>query len=101
MISKETRAESYKDLNIKEKCKQVLECLGNKEMTAREVSNEMIRRGYTTIKERNSAAPRLTELFNDRKVVIVAKKIDIETGKKVAVYKRGEIYEISANDNEK
>lgn len=88
MIAKETRAESYKNLDITEKQKQVLECIGDREMTAREVSKEMIRRGYTRINDRNEAAPRLTELFNNRKLVIVAKKIDDETGKNVAVYRK-------------
>lgn len=91
MISQETRAESFKELDMKEKQRQVLECLGNKEMTAREVSKEMLKRGYTTIDERNEAAPRLSELFNDRKLVIVAKKVDKESGRRVAVYRKAGI----------
>lgn len=88
MISEETRKESYKTIDIKEKQKQVLECLGYSEMTAREVLREMIRRGYTSVNDRGIVAPRLTELFESRKLVIVAKKTDFETGKKVAVYRR-------------
>jgi repressor of nif and glnA expression len=88
MISAETRAESYKTVDVETKKKQVLDCLGDREMTAKEVANEMVRRGYTNIKERNASAPRLTQLFEERKVVIVAKKIDTETGKKVCVYKK-------------
>lgn len=88
MLSRETRAKSFKEINIKETQKQVLECLGNKEMTAREVANEMKRRGFSATNERNVAAPRLTELFENRKVVIVAKKFDEVTGKNVVVYKK-------------
>lgn len=88
MISTETRAESYKTVDVETKKKQVLECLGDREMTAKEVAKEMLRRGYTNIKERNASAPRLTQLFEERKVVIVAKKVDFETGKKVCVYKK-------------
>ncbi len=86
MISEETRAESFKDLEIEEKQKQVLECLGNKEMTVREVLKEMLRRGYTKMNDRNEVAPRMTELFQKRQLVIVAKKKDEETGKATAVY---------------
>lgn len=87
MINEETRREAFKDLDIREKQKQVLECLGNKEMTVREVLKEMLKRGYTTIYDRNEVAPRMTELFQKRKLVIVAKKVDEETGKSTAVYR--------------
>ena len=88
MISRETREEAYKSIDIETKKKQVLECLGEREMTAKEIAKEMNRRGFTNIKERNAAAPRLSQLFEERKVVIVAKKLDDETGKKVCVYKK-------------
>lgn len=87
MINEETRKEAYMDLDIKEKQKQVLECLGNREMTVREVLREMLKRGYTKINDRNEVAPRMTELFQKRRLVIVAKKVDEETGKSSAVYK--------------
>ena len=87
MINEETRKEAFMDLDIKEKQKQVLECLGNKEMTVREVLREMLKRGYTKINDRNEVAPRMTELFQKRRLVIVAKKVDEETGKSTAVYR--------------
>ena len=87
MINEETRKEAYMDLDIKEKQKQVLECLGNREMTVREVLREMLKRGYTKINDRNEVAPRMTELFQKRRLVIVAKKVDEETGKSTAVYR--------------
>lgn len=91
MIAKETRAKAFKDLDIREKQRQVLECLGNREMTAREVSKEMLKKGYTKINDRNEAAPRMTELFQKRQLVIVAKKIDKETGKNASVYRKAGI----------
>lgn len=87
MINEETRKEAFMDLDIKEKQKQILECLGNREMTVREVLREMLKRGYTKINDRNEVAPRMTELFQKRRLVIVAKKVDEETGKSSAVYK--------------
>ncbi len=87
MINEETRKEAFMDLDIKEKQKQVLECLGNREMTVREVLREMLKRGYTKINDRNEVAPRMTELFQKRRLVIVAKKVDEETGKSSAVYR--------------
>ena len=88
MINEETRAEAFAQLDVNEKQRQVLECLGNKEMTAREVLIEMIKKGYTEIDDRNGVALRLTKLFEARKLVIVAKKMDIETGRMTAVYRR-------------
>jgi len=87
MINEETRKEAFMDLDIKEKQKQILECLGNREMTVREVLREMLKRGYTKINDRNEVAPRMTELFQKRRLVIVAKKVDEETGKSTAVYR--------------
>lgn len=83
-----TRRESLEKINRKKKQEQVLKCLGDKEMTAREVALEMYRRGYATTKERNEAAPRLTELFQLRKICIVAKKKDTLTNSSVVVYKK-------------
>lgn len=93
MISEETRAESFRDLEIEEKQKQVLACLGNEEMTVREVLKEMLRRGYTKMNDRNEVAPRMTELFQKRQLVIVAKRIDEETGKSTAVYRKAILQE--------
>jgi len=93
MISEETRADSFKELDIKEKQRQVLECLGNKEMTVREVLKEMLRRGYTKNNDRNEVAPRMTELFQKRQLVIVAKRKDEETGKGTAVYRKAILQE--------
>lgn len=88
MISEETRSEAYKMLDEKERERQVLECLGNKEMTVREVVDEMLRKKYIEEKDKNYVAPRMTTLFQKRQLVIVAKKREEKTGRNVAVYKR-------------
>ena len=88
MMSEETRAKAFQEVDVNERQRQVLKCLGDREMTAREVSKEMKRSGYIGLDERNGAAPRLTELFKLRKVVIVAKKKDEETNKTVVVYRK-------------
>jgi len=43
-ILKETRKQSYKKTNLKTKTKLVLEELGNKELTARELATEMYKK---------------------------------------------------------
>lgn len=47
----------------------------------------MCERGFTNTVERNNASPRLTDLLEQRKVIIVGKALDHITGKKVAVFK--------------
>ena len=66
---------------------KIKEILGSKEMTAREVAIELFKRGYTTTTDRNSAAPRLTELVDKCEVEIAGKKFDEQTGRNVATYK--------------
>ena len=66
---------------------QIKEVLGSKEMTAREVAIELFKRGYTTTTDRNSAAPRLTELVDKCEVEIAGKKYDEQTGRNVATYR--------------
>lgn len=69
--------------------KQCLEALDNLgEATAREVSEYMVKKGYTDVNERNIAHPRLNELKKDGIVEVVGKKKDTLTGKMVSVYKK-------------
>lgn len=99
MISEETRAEAYKMLDENERERQVLECLGDKEMTVREVVAEMLRREYIEEKDKNYVAPRMTTLFQRRELVIVAKKREEKTGRNVAVYRRRELLERDEEDD--
>ena len=84
----ETRTESYESVDRKKRYKQIVEILtGGKEMTAREIAEEMFNRGYTQERERNSSAPRLTELSYKGIVEPIGKKKCIYTGRPVSVYK--------------
>lgn len=99
MINEETRAEAYKMLDEKEREKQVLECLGNKEMTVNEVVDEMLRKKYIEEKDKNFVAPRMTTLFQKRQLVIVAKKKEEKTGRNVSVYRKAINLEKVKEDN--
>jgi len=56
-------------------------------MTAREIAEEMYKRHYIPYPVRQAAAPRLTELERVGVVEVVGKKLDEQTGRKVAVYR--------------
>lgn len=67
---------------------QILECLGDKEMTAKEIANEMYMRGMIPTNERNFTSPRITEMLRDGRIEPVGKKKCDWTGKTVTVFKR-------------
>ncbi len=87
-ITEETQRESYE--NIKPTTGQrralILEILGDREMTANEIAEELFRRGYIPFYERNFAAPRLTELKTDGKVEVVGKRLCSKTNRTIAVW---------------
>ena len=62
--TKETRRESYDAIlpKVKDRARMVLEALGDKEMTASELTEELVRTGAIPYFNRNYVAPRLTEL---------------------------------------
>lgn len=62
--TKETRRESYDAIlpKVKDRARLVLEALGDKEMTASELTEELVRTGAIPYFNRNYVAPRLTEL---------------------------------------
>lgn len=82
----ETRGESHEKVDKKKRYREILECLEGKELTAKEIANEMFHKGYIPTNERNFAAPRLTEMSLKGMVEPVGKKVCQWTGKKVAVY---------------
>lgn len=88
MTTYETRAESHESINKQERYRQILEILGDNEMTAKEIAVEMHRRGYTPTSERNFSAPRLTELLKQGKVDVIGKKSCRYTNKTVSVFAR-------------
>ena len=85
-ITLETRVEAEETVDKQVRYNQILEILDGKEMTAKEIANEMWMRGLTPSNERNFVAPRLTELSQKGIVEPVGKKKCQYTGKTVAVY---------------
>ena len=84
-----TRHKSYKDMleHLSDRHKHVLEVLRNKEMTTREIAQELYKRNYTNTSDVNNARPRITELENLGFVKTdKTKKCNI-TNKEVAVYR--------------
>lgn len=87
-VLKENRNYANLEVDKQRRYKEILECLGNNEMTAKEISNEMYMRGYTPTNERNFTSPRLTELLINGIVEVIGKKKCEWTGKSVSVYRR-------------
>lgn len=84
-----TRHKSYEDMkeHLSERHKQILEILKNKEMTTREIAQELYKKGYTNTADVNNARPRITELESLGFVTTdKTKKCNI-TNKEVAVYR--------------
>ena len=67
---------------------QCLEALATKCLTAREVSDYLYNKGYTPIRERNIAQPRLNELVKVGLVMVISYAYDAMTDREVKVYKR-------------
>ena len=96
-ITTETRAASLKKTEKKADKRRVLilSILGNREMTAHEITEELLAGGHIDYYDPNFARPRLTELLQDGEVITVGKRKCGRTGKTVAVWKRN-----IQNDNE-
>lgn len=89
MITKETRNDSYEAIKHDSATRRlvILEILKiNDGMTAKEVAEELYRRGITPSDVHNYAAPRLTELYNEGKIEITGKKLCPHTLRNVAVW---------------
>jgi repressor of nif and glnA expression len=82
----EARHEAEKKVDKNKRYKQIMAILDGSEMTAKEISEEMCRRGYTPTGERNHSAPRLTELSEKGLVEPIGKKKCLWTGRSVTVY---------------
>ena len=79
-ITKETRLESYLQRPVK-RCDEILAVMGDKPMTAREIAYAL---GFNDL---NAVKPRLTELKNEGKVIVIGKARDNVTKRKVAVWR--------------
>lgn len=87
-IPRETRRESHEEVKRKKALRyaQVMEVLGTSQKTVDEVIDGMMERGYLRYPDRNSVAPRLTELVQKHIVRICGKAKSHKTGKTVSVY---------------
>lgn len=85
----ETRQLSFNDIQDKTKTRyiQILNRL-DRPKTAKELAVELYDLGITNTTERNTCAPRLTELEQMGYVEVIGKKKCEWTGKMVAVYRR-------------
>ena len=88
MITLENRNQANQEVDKQKRYSEILECLGDKEMTAKEIAQEMYERGYIPTNERNFTSPRLTELSIQGIVEPTGKKKCGWTNKSVTTYKR-------------
>jgi len=89
MITYETRREAHQSVDKAKRNDQILEILKDLgPLTAKEVAVELHRRGITGSDDRNTAAPRLTEMVDAGRVKVTGKKRCIYTQKTVAVFER-------------
>ncbi len=84
-----TRHKSYEDMleNLSERHKHILEILKDKEMTTREIAQELYKRHYTNTLDVNNARPRITELESLGFVTTDKTKKCSITNKEVAIYR--------------
>jgi len=82
----ETRSEAEATVDKQRRYKEIMECLREGDMTAKECAVVMMNKGYIPTSERNFTAPRLTEMSKAGMVEPVGKKKCQYTGRTVAVY---------------
>ena len=87
MTTYETRHDSHEKVNKEKRYEQIKDILNGKSMTAREVAEQLYKKGLTTNLDRNNAAPRLTELVDRCEIEVAGKKYDEQTGRNVATYR--------------
>ena len=87
-----TRRESYDAIKAKRNDRRnlILEVLGSRQMTASELTEELLAKGYIKYYDRNFVAPRLTELKEAGIIETVGKRLCSRTNKNVAVWARKE-----------
>lgn len=88
MTTLETRHEAHEQVDKKKRYAEIVEILDDYKcpMSAKEISVEMYKRGYTPTGERNFSSPRITELLKVGVLDVVGKKKCKFTGKTVSVY---------------
>lgn len=91
MITLMTRQMSFEDIKPKRLTRylEILEILGNKEMTAREIETIRSEKYKPKNFDMNHVRPRLTELVKEyHELIECGAKKDYETGKTVAIYRK-------------
>ena len=90
-ITMETRRKSYNEIKhtLSKRESEVLEALGNNEMTANEIAYKLYQEGKTPFFNRNYVSPRLNSLESWGIVEVVGKKKDF-VGKTCSLYKKSE-----------
>ena len=91
MISEECRNISNNLVDKQKRRREILFIMqgtdgSSRTMTAMEVANELMTHGFVDRLDRNNAAPRLTEMYEDGIVAKVGKKRDRWTGRMVTCY---------------
>lgn len=81
-ICQETRFESFMRCEPNKRCRMILDALGDKEMTARQIARAL---GFY---ERNATAPRLSEMVDKGMVEVAGKAYDSLTKRYVSTYRR-------------
>lgn len=89
----DTRAAANETVDRQTRYKQIIEILGDRGLTAKEIAYILYHKKAIPSPERNFTAPRLTELSNKGVVEVIGKKTCAWTGRKVAVYKLRENYD--------
>jgi hypothetical protein len=88
--TKESRRDSYDEIRPKRAKRRqlILEVLGGRQLTASEITEELLRHHVIQYYDRNFVAPRLTELKSEGLVETVGRRMCRRTGKRVAVWAR-------------
>lgn len=93
----ENKVQANEEVDKQKRYSQILEVLGNKELTAKEIAEGMRKAGYIPTNERNFVSPRATELLKTGILEIIGKRKCKWTGKTVSVFRRRGI--INENSN--
>ena len=87
-ICEKNREDSEKSLDKDKRYAQILGIMKSTSspLTAREIENEMVDRGYVTEFNLNDVRPRLTELSQLHKIKVFGRQIDTVSGKSNSTY---------------
>lgn len=88
--TKETRRASYDAVlpKVNERCRLILNTLGNREMTVSEITDELVASGTIPYFNRNFVAPRLTEMKDEGVVETCGRRKSTRSTATEAVWRR-------------